>query len=604
MKKARLLTSILAGAMALTAGHAIAQNITPDSQAAKNLQTLERSLPSVKIGKPSVEITTQTSATSPIPLPDSVSAYAIYNDSDHTIYNSDRLLIDPSRTSTVSQSLSNVQNGITRSQYEFTSEANENLSEKEKLAVLAATSASMYLKAYDKLKYNAKTSTSEGFDSLQKSSRGERNSFGVCDQISNYIAKTGTDMGLDIKSVSSNEEYSSHAYDIAKLSDGGIAIVNSNNVFLSGKNVKDALASYQKFLKTVAFENLFMNEKDVPEYKIITRDGKNFLNFIGYDPSTEKMKSLVLDPPKTKEKDLEATIISNGSEHSKELNFKGFFAKEGTIIGDVSSPLVYEKLSEAGFKRSFYFPKQKLVFSPDINLTIGKMEEDYDSKNKIIASGSLGFSLASAKEKGLNFGLGLKGNFTGKTTEDFNTLDSINTGKRGSVESSIYKRLYSLFSDNLFYDTSIEGGLSYTIPAEDNVSIKPYILSQISLVEPKFNNWEFHPRINSLEAGASFNAKLSDNVKLSANPYFSMTEGQKGEGVKIKLETPYVDIRASDSLFQHTYDFAPNTTSFSLGADVKLGNTKISGDYSYKADDYSGSISPQSKLDIKFSRTY
>jgi len=287
--------------------------------------------------------------------------------------------------------LSNIKNKNISSYSEFINQI-ENFSENQKLVLLSSIGG-LSNELYEKS--NKKVDSQEDFFSKLQTylNKGEKNGLGVCRHISSNLEQLANDARIRTSAVSGASSGNGHVYTIMK-GKNGTAVIDYGTIFLTDtKNIEKTLDAYQKDKGTTVFDHTFF-ENNKFKYRLITKEGKNFLDFIDYDETSDSLKNLLLhDTEEIKNK----IIFENGNySNSAELNILGFFMKTGKIKGNSSSPLKSLKLFQGGYKRKLNIEIPiigNLAIDGNISFVNGNLFQDFRIKDNNL--------------KGYNFDLGV-----------------------------------------------------------------------------------------------------------------------------------------------------------------------------------------------------
>jgi hypothetical protein len=449
--------------------------------------------------------------------------------------------------------------------YQELVDISQNLSDSQKLVLSSAIANSSYVFNYDSNLQNIEVISQDNFFSTLQNSleSGNETGIGVCKHIATHIEKFLNDIGIKSAAVTgSSNNGIGHAYNISKV-ENGIAIIDSFNILTTNtKNIEKTLEAYQKHNGTTTFQHLFFEDAEF-KYRLITKDGKKFLDFIGYDESSEPLKTILTQEIKPRPK---STIIINLEDYltSVETNTLGFFAKLGEIKGDDSSPLKEMSLFQVGFKRNFSVP-DFIKIKAELSFLYSNISQDTKLDDAVLGTrGDL--VVATNNEKGFNFSSRSSGN------------------------------IFETKNMNFFYDFVFGGGISYTIPIK-TINIKPYAISQFSLFPKDIGTYNYFPRPSELEGGFIFNAELYKG-NFSINPYYIKRIWEQGFGGKLKLGTKSVGINAEGQIIKSDYDFCPEKYKFSVGPFLKFKNLEVKANYQREGTNYDGEEDYQESLSI------
>ncbi|VVB83742.1 Uncharacterised protein [uncultured archaeon] len=216
-------------------------------------------------------------------------------------------------------------------------ESIKNLSEKEKITLLSAVSGLCYRGCYNTELTDAELESQEMFfNRLQNSlSTGEDDAFGVCKQISSHIEKLAKDIGFKSATVSGlSDSKAGHTYNLIKTNDGLVLIDGYSTLFADTKNIEEILNSYQDNLNSPTFQHLFF-EGGKFKSRIINQEGRNFIDFVEYDESLNKLKESLLTNKKDFA-DLKLSFNQKDDLISLKIDGKNFFGGVGYTINELN----------------------------------------------------------------------------------------------------------------------------------------------------------------------------------------------------------------------------------------------------------------------------
>jgi len=449
---------------------------------------------------------------------------------------------------------------------------NTNISSYQKLILQAKN-----LSEEEKLIQASKISFSSGWDlSLENIEVMPQNEFfynlqnslpvGVCKQIATHTERFLNDVRIKTAAVTGvSKNGVGHVYDISKTEDGTTIIDYSKILKTNTKNIEKTLELYQKLNKKTAFQHLFFEDAKF-KYRLITEDGRNFIDFIKYDESSESLKnSLIYNLSQQNSK---ISLNLGNYLNSAKFNLGGFFLKLGEIKGKGSSPLEKLILSQAGFKRNFSI--SDFTLSPEISLINGNLNNNNNNNNNNNSISGISGNLIINKNrrKGLNISTKIAGTLSGTQEAD------------------------------LFYDFTFGEGGSYKIPIK-NIQIEPYIVSQFAYFPKEIGAYKFMPEPTEIVAG--INLTKSKNPNLSIEPYYLWKKWEKGIGANAKLGNKHFGINASGEITKSNYEFCPDKQNLSIGAYLALKNLAIRADYETKTKNYDGEKESHKSLNFSSS---
>lgn len=463
--------------------------------------------------------------------------------------------ITPEDTTIVENVLIDVkQNNITS--YSGLINSAQSLSEIQKLVLFSAIGGGLVLGSYDHSYPDNSVFPPDTFflgwqNYLQT---GNPNLLGVCRHLACHIERLADDLGMTAGVVTGTHSGFGHAYTPIKL-ENGTAIVDYNSILIvPTKNIEKVLDIYQKNVNSIAFRHLFFDETQF-KYRLITKDGRNFLDFTGYDESSKTLKnSLIRDISQP----ANVTITSNVDDYetSVEMNIFGFFGKCGEIRGDSFSPLAKMQLAQIGYKNNFLL-SDFLNIAPSLSFTSGTTDSEI-GKNSWGIDGSL--MIGTNNKEGINFNSRIAGNrFHGKNTV-------------------------------LFQDYLAEAGVSYKIPVINGLNIEPYVLSQLVLFPTDIGPYILNPVFNEFGVGAIFDIKTPNDLNISIEPYYLWKMWENKFGTNAKIGNKNIGLDLEGSLTRSSYEFCPHKYDIDAGLYAAFENFLINFKYSDRITDYDGEI--------------
>jgi len=462
---------------------------------------------------------------------------------------------------------------------ELTERAN-NLSENQKLVLLSKIGRELGFSNYDIRDVSVEIASQDiFFDKLQDSLQsGESNSLGVCRQIHSHIEQLANDLGIEAAAVSGiSRSGTGHMYTILKTEDGNAIVDYGSLLITNTKNIEKTLQIYQKNAGSIAFQHLFFEGPDF-KYKLITKDGRDFLDFIEYDESSAPLKNALIGDINPK---ADLTIDLNLSSYltSVGVNLEGLFIKGGEIRGKNSSPMEKMGLLQMGFRREFSIPNI-IKINPDISLIYGNFSQDKKVANSEIIGLEGDLVIATNNEEGLNLSSRIAGGiFPSRPV--------------GSIGTPLH---------TLFYDFAMGAGLSYKIPI-NNIGIEPYVTSQFTLYPIDLGTYQYGLRLSELGVGTVFDIK-SKNINFSIEPYYLKRIWEQEFGGKAKFEIDNFGINAGGYMTKSDYEFCPDKHGFNIGADLNSKNLRLGVNYGIEGTDYDSEVENKSSFkiqaDVKF----
>lgn len=539
---------ILAGAFSLfflTGGLAGADEIIPNPTPIE--QTLEK-----KVSKPKISINFNLESESLQKSVEGITSQTRYSRIYKELYPS--INLNDTEKIQVENILRDIQDRNLNSYQDFI-RTTENLSENQKL-VLAAAIGNLLGKFNYKLS-NAKVMPQDDFffefqDSLVL---GDENGIGCCRHISSNRGKFLNDIGIRTAVVTGNE--GTHAYNISKIKNG-TAIIDYGKILIADtKNIEKVLESYEG---DDTFQHLFFNN-DKFKYRLITKNGKNFLKFIEYDETSGKLKDSLIQENNSDCSDLTLTFNKEDYLTSAELNCFGFFAKAGEIRGDSSSAMDKMQLFQAGYKNNF-------LILDTINL-----------------NPSMSFVL---------FGSGLVG-ITGDLTVSTNNKEGFNLASRVAGNLSWTEDCPS----TPFHDLVIEAGVSYKIPINNSIGIEPYLIGQLALFPKDLGVWDYTFIPNEIRAGTAFDMQMPNDLSFSLEPYYLRRIWEQGGGANVKVGTKYFGLNLEGFISKSDYAFCPDKYNLGIGLYFSpIEDLIMKLNYKKKGTNYEEEIEDQSFFNL------
>jgi len=468
------------------------------------------------------------------------------------------------------------------------------LSDSQKLALLAATGEILGHYSYDhgsNANYSM-LSQDEMFIRLQDSLiTGSQNPLGVCRQIHSHIELLANDIGIQAATVSvmstswrGADRGEGHAITIARTPES-MALIDYDTIMVTdAKNVEELLGAYQKIQGGIELEHQLYENNDF-KYRIITKDGRKFLDFLGYDESLSRMKDFMLYSPNDflNMHDSRSRVVGgfdrfsqhprlmlNFAEYEASMEFNSlFFVNAGRIWGSSSSPMESADLMQFGIKGLVYEEEEGKV---EINASLfyGQLEQDSDAAGDDLWGGI--FHIISATDReGLNHALRF-------------SLPSMNLGDLGDYTESEYDEII------------LGAALSYRF-VTDVLDIEPYVAAQLPLditsnspyIEgyyKEFDTYEGDLQVSEFGTGVHFAFHMPKDLTISLEPHFisriweeqfaaNLTLGRENWGV-------YLGAGTTDS----NYEFCPDRDRINLGWYSDIGGWNLRAQYELESEDY------------------
>jgi hypothetical protein len=461
--------------------------------------------------------------------------------------------------------LSNIKNKNISSYSEFINQI-ENFSENQKLVLLSSIGG-LSNELYEKS--NKKVDSQEDFFSKLQTylNKGEKNGLGVCRHISSNLEQLANDARIRTSAVSGASSGNGHVYTIMK-GKNGTAVIDYGTIFLTDtKNIEKTLDAYQKDKGTTVFDHTFF-ENNKFKYRLITKEGKNFLDFIDHDETSDSLKNLLLhDTEEIKNK----IIFENGNySNSAELNILGFFMKTGKIKGNSSSPLKSLKLFQGGYKRKLNIEIPiigNLAIDGNISFVNGNLFQDFRIKDNNL--------------KGYNFDLGVS----------LDKEEGFKAGFRG------ISNRFETAEDVLFEDNKIEAGISYEKSTKSK-NIEPYLIFNFSSIPNDIGTKKYELELEELRIGALFDFNSFDNLRVLFEPYYSKKNLEKEIGANIELKSKSLGLKLGSYTTNSDYVFCPDKNGFYIGIYKNLNNWKMWMKYKRENLDYDSEIEKEKEFNF------
>jgi hypothetical protein len=469
-------------------------------------------------------------------------------------YTSNILKLSSEELKQIENLIKDIKKGNINSYQDFINSTN-NFSEDQNLLLSSAIgdlSEKLYEKSKDKV-----SSQNDFFSNLQSYLElGNKNNLGVCRHIHSHIEQLANDIGINAAAVSGFRKNSGHIYTITKTENGSAILDYGNLLITDTKNIEKTLEAYQKHKGTTVFKHDFYEDNEF-KYKLITKDGERFLNFLESEENSKTLKNLLIY---NIEKDARTNFIFEHGNYlnSIEINSLGFFGKIGEIIGDLSSPMEKMKLFQGGYKRKFNVSVPilgKLKIDGNLSFVKGRINQDFEVNDNNLKGYNfdLGFSLD--KEKG--FKAGFRG--------------FLNKFKKGD---------YILLKDYMGW-----AGISYKNKNE-KIDIEPYLITKISAPTKKIDETRSGIKFSEFCIGTLFDFNSSKNTTLSLEPYYINRIWEQEVGINSKFETKKFGASINGYTTKSNYEFCPDKEGFNVEIYKNFGNWKVWSEYEIKNSDY------------------
>ncbi|MCX6746559.1 MAG: hypothetical protein NTU63_00290 [Candidatus Pacearchaeota archaeon] len=451
--------------------------------------------------------------------------------------------------------------------YQDLVESSKSFSENQKVVLLAALANSLYEGSYDDTSpINEVFPQKTFFEQLQNYlATGGYSPLGVCRHIASHIEQLSNDLGLRANAVTGRYfEGTGHVYVILKREDGSGIIDGAYITISDTKNIEKMLEIYQKDKDSTVFEHFFFEDSKL-KYRLVTKDGKNILDFMGCDESLNTLKKSLTDREDFNPR-ISLVLAKNDYSMSGKLNLFGLFAKIGQIKGNSSSPTKEMNLIQAGIEGKLSFP-EVMDITPSLSVVYGDIiQQEHEDKGVTGASGSL--MVNTNNEEGFN----LSSRFAGKFLLTKNT--------------------------SLFSNWSLEAGASYKIPIEE-ISLAPYVLGQGGMWQTDLGTGYFFPTFDEVNAGVILDIPFSSNTAISINPYYAYRNYEHELGIDAKVRTENISANAGMYVAKSVYDFAPDKLGIDAGLSASFENFVLKFIYKDEMKNYDGETSNNSSISLQ-----
>lgn len=394
---------------------------------------------------------------------------------------------------------------------------------------------------------------------------GNQNGIGVCSHINTYLEIYLNDIGVRSATVSVAARNKTTHYCVISKTQDGTAIIDYGNILITDtKNIERTLEVYQEDKGITVFQHLFFEDAGF-KYRLITKDGEHFLVFVGYDPSSELLKDMLVNDI-VLQSDLIINVNYEDYLRSIEFNCGGFFTKMGKIKGDSSSPMEKTDLFQLGYRKKTLI-SDVVGINGGFDLVYGDIHQD----------------------RGTDILLGM----------NFNLILSAKK-QRLTLASRIAGSGYFIPNINWnfpFYDLIVGGGISYKIPI-NNITIEPYTAIQGNIIFEDLGRFKSKLKLSELNTGIVFSTAL-DNTNFSIDPYYLKRPWEDELGINGELWWKYFGINAGGYLTKSNYGFCPHKRGYSIGVSGIYGEVEVGVDYVEKITDYDGEIDKMRSIEIK-----
>ena len=461
------------------------------------------------------------------------------------------------------------------------------LNENQKIIFLSSTSSMLDTFNYSLENFNTRTSSQDVFfETLQKSlSENRCIPLGKCTHIATHTEKLGEDIGIKIDTICSNN----HAYNIAKTENGFVIINYGKITRTKNYNLENLLTAYQKKESQTTFLYYFYDKEKI-KHRIVTENGKNFLEAVDYDFSRRPIEKNLINKLNTLEKckkeknnffdyitspnpDISCKInISNYLKKSK-LNIEGFFINGGVVKGN--SPMKKLDFYQIGFDKAFCFNE---IFMADLNINyiggsvIENTKENRERKYDI-SGGMYDLMFIFNGGKKINMNIKSSGIIVNKKFKDQITDRQNN--------------ILNQDSEMMIENCKIGGGISYNF-SNKYFETSPFLILNSELVPSYLNSGKPKIIIEEYGGGLYFQTK-NRPIMLNVKPYFfkKINENEFGceLGIGYSLNDKKFGIKLGVSHSESTYLFNPNKTIIEAGLLSKIGG--LEAEINYKKEETS-----------------
>jgi hypothetical protein len=366
-----------------------------------------------------------------------------------------------------------------------------------------------------------------------------------CRHISSNIERIANQIGLPAAVVSGIMGGGGHAYNIIKTGEG-VSVVDIYNILSSkSKNVEKVLEAYQGEMNYPMFKQDFYKDSKF-KYALLTKDGKNFLNFIGYNPSLDVIKESLQN---RKEYDTDFNFEENIKDNFFSLlaGFFGTYLKTGKMKENFSQREIF--IAQGGINPKFTI-KNIMSIAPEVSFVYGKME------NASLMSLPYSLTLATENKKGINF-----------STRFSHTTVNIKEA-------------------TLYHNMAIDAGVSYSFNLK-NALIEPYVLSQASNLVENLEEYSKKFRLNELEAGLKLSLPLKDGT-LVFEPHYSKRIWEDELGAKLIIGAGKINGNLEAAVSKSGYEFCPDKLRINSGINLSLGDLSFTAGYKAEGTNYDG----------------
>jgi len=510
---------------------------------------------------------------------ETIQTYTGYDFSDSSL---NYFLKDSQQNPITEEEISELENLLTETKeneihyyHEFLNRA-EDFSEEQKLALIAAVSNQTLGYGYNPELTNIDIfSQEEYFSKLRDILKGSNSDLGTCFQISRYAENLADDLGIESAVINGSRPAGSHAFVISDL-EKGISI-NDYYFTLIGytKNVEDLLKKYKEIKGSPKFEHTFVDDGKFV-YKLLTSEGKEFLDVMDYDISSEETRQRLLHK-KENENEININISHGENINLAEVNYseKRFGISGG--LGNMKNIPGLETMDFYTIGEEFNFPIGPVNISEKANFLLG-VPIDREGE-KLYGIGAQLF--ATTDNKGFNFSSRIGGNFS-------------------FMGDGLFDPLSKVFITSPNLDLNADFGASYSINIRRknvNYEITPYGICQFSLEWLGKHN--FGLVVSEGTLGAQLEIDSGEN-NFSLDSRYTLKRSSHEFAGKIEYENPRLIFSIGGSADLSTYVFSPNRYSIDLGGKINLGKLEAILGLEREITDWNGDKESQTNFKIGF----
>ncbi len=372
--------------------------------------------------------------------------------------------------------------------------------------------------SFDSL-YDPVVSQEKFFYGIERMTSGENVDMGVCIQLNSYISNLAEDLGLNSAVLSSVDETgTAHALTIVETDKSITLLDYGNRMVINTENLEDAFRAYSDHTGRTSLEHLFFEDGDF-KYRMITREGKEYLDLIGHDPTTRTLENMLVSKDTVTE-----SSDDEGYINTIRLASDGLFAQFGdSRIQNMEGDLIRFGYERDGAIGPF------MVSGKGALLAVMR-----EGGNNNLYGLDWGIS-AHTDTDGLNAGSRISGQYLGNETE----LDQVP------------------FSRVLISPLDVEAGVSYS-HSGDILDISPYVAAQWSSSNRADNRQEMGL------SESSVGMRLGNDI-FSIDGSYRSRPGEHELSINGSIDAGDLDINAGVNINRPNYRFAPNWNSLSAG---------------------------------------